>query len=145
MGFDVTGEHPIMDGKKHRCRLLSDKASVKDQSGGGMYVAFTDGIPAAYISNNRTGESQNWSSKGYSMTNEEKAVLNAQAAAKKQEREAAQAAEHQSVGEGITRLLEVCNLPTGNEKYLQVKQAKAGNLLVGTTRKEPLSRSFYHW
>ncbi|WP_047533036.1 zincin-like metallopeptidase domain-containing protein [Shewanella sp. ZOR0012] len=130
MGFDVTGEHPIMDGKKHRCRLLSDKASVKDQSGGGMYVAFTDGIPAAYISNNRTGESQNWSSKGYSMTNEEKAVLNAQAAAKKQEREAAQAAEHQSVGEGITRLLEVCNLPTGNEKYLQVKQAKAGNLLV---------------
>lgn len=130
MGFDVTGEHPIMDGQKQRCRLLSDKASVLDKSGSGMYVAFTDGIPAAYISNNRTGETKNWSSKGYSMTNEEKAVLNAQAAVKKQEREAAQAAERQSVAEGITNLLKVCNISTGNEKYLQVKEAKAGNLLI---------------
>ncbi|WP_338591256.1 hypothetical protein VXM60_01805 [Shewanella khirikhana] len=130
IGFDVTGEHPIMDGQKHHCRPLSDKASVSDKSGSGMYIAFMDGIPTAYIANNRTGESRNWSSKGYSMTDEEKAALNAQAAAKRQTREAAQAAERQSVAAGISILLNVCNSPTGNEKYLQIKQAKVGNLLV---------------
>ncbi|WP_242695265.1 zincin-like metallopeptidase domain-containing protein [Shewanella sp. 4t3-1-2LB] len=130
MGFDVNGDHPIMDGMKHRCRLTSDKSSVTNSNGSGMYVAFLDGIPAAYLSNNRTGESMNWSSKGYSMTDEEKATLRAESAAKLQAREAAVAAERQSVSEGLQRLLEVSHFANGSEAYLTHKQASAGNLLV---------------
>ncbi|MGI2002094.1 zincin-like metallopeptidase domain-containing protein [Shewanella frigidimarina] len=133
MGFDVTGDHPIMDGEKHRCRLSSDKASVTDNNGSGMYVAFMDGIPAAYISNNRTGESRNWSSKGYTMNESEKAELHATAAKKRQERDQAQAAERLEVSLGIKTLLEVCNKPTGDETYFQTKQTGVGDLLIVPT------------
>ncbi|ABX51823.1 domain of unknown function DUF1738 (plasmid) [Shewanella baltica OS195] len=130
MGFELSGDHPIMDGEKHRCRLTTDKGSISDKSGSGMYVTFTDGIPAAYLSNNRTGETQNWSSKGYVISDAEKAALRADSARKVQAREQAQAEERQSVATGIQNLLEVCSIPLGNEKYLTNKQAQVGNLLL---------------
>jgi putative DNA primase/helicase len=68
---DITGEQPIMDGQKHRFKVDGDKASEKS----GFYVGFLDGHPAGYVKNNRTGVEIKWKSKGYSLTDSEKAKL----------------------------------------------------------------------
>lgn len=78
MGCIVSGAHPIMDGKKHRIAAEGDKAGEK----AGFYIGHLDDHPAGYIKNNRTGLDMKWKSKGYSLTEEEKALLNATAAAK---------------------------------------------------------------
>ncbi|WP_412758147.1 zincin-like metallopeptidase domain-containing protein [Legionella bozemanae] len=75
LGAIVSGEHPIMDGKPHRIPTEGDKNGEK----AGFYVAHLDGIPAGYIKNNRTGAELNWKSKGYILTNEQKATLKAEA------------------------------------------------------------------
>ncbi|AWN75248.1 zincin-like metallopeptidase domain-containing protein [Legionella anisa] len=75
IGAIVSGEHPIMDGKSHRIPTEGDKNGEK----AGFYVAHLDGIPAGYIKNNRTGAELNWKSKGYILTDEQKATLKAEA------------------------------------------------------------------
>lgn len=78
MGCIVKEEHPIMDGKKHRISAEGDKAGEK----AGFYIGHLDGHPAGYIKNNRTGLDMKWKSKGYSLSDEEKAKLTATAASK---------------------------------------------------------------
>ncbi|WP_232216296.1 DUF5710 domain-containing protein [Methylobacter marinus] len=51
LGCILTGEHPIMDGKKHRIGVEGDKKGEE----AGFYVGHLDGHPAGYIKNNRTG------------------------------------------------------------------------------------------
>jgi len=46
LGLNVTGNHPIMDGKSHRISTLYDKKGVQSAS----YRAFNDGVPNATIS-----------------------------------------------------------------------------------------------
>ncbi|WP_417519310.1 zincin-like metallopeptidase domain-containing protein [Marinobacter sp.] len=77
LGCEVTGEHPIMDGKKHRIRTEGDKKGVNHKSGSGFYVGHLDGHPAGYILNNRTGVDMKWKSKGYTLDPAEKAKLQA--------------------------------------------------------------------
>jgi antirestriction protein ArdC/phage/plasmid primase-like uncharacterized protein len=84
MGCVVTGEHPIMDGLKHRISVEGEKFS--ERSGAGFYVAHLDGTPAGYIANNKTGQDRKWKYSGSSLSAEEKAQLAAQAAAKLQQR-----------------------------------------------------------
>ena len=67
-----------MDGKKHRIACNGDKAGEQ----AGFYVAHLDGHPAGYMKNNRTGVEMKWKSKGYVLSPEEKAKLQAQAAEK---------------------------------------------------------------
>jgi putative DNA primase/helicase len=86
-GCVVSGEHPIMDGQKHRISVEGEKFS--ERSGSGFYVAHLDGHPAGYIKNNKTGMEGRWKSKGYSLSPEQKAELNATAAQKLAERDAA--------------------------------------------------------
>jgi putative DNA primase/helicase len=86
-GCVVSGDHPIMDGQKHRISVEGEKFS--ERSGSGFYVAHLDGHPAGYIKNNKTGMEGRWKSKGYSLSPEQKAELNATAAQKLAEREAA--------------------------------------------------------
>ena len=63
MGCVVSGEHPIMDGQKHRITVQGEKHS--ENSGSGFYVSHLDGHPAGYIKNNKTGSEMRWKSKGY--------------------------------------------------------------------------------
>jgi putative DNA primase/helicase len=54
LGGDLTGEHPIMDGRPHRMATLDDDRGEKSM----FYIAHSDGRPAGYAKNNRTGEEQ---------------------------------------------------------------------------------------
>jgi len=57
LGCIVDGQHPIMDGAKHRIVVEGDKANSSERSG--FYVGHLDGHPAGYIKNNRTGVDMN--------------------------------------------------------------------------------------
>lgn len=83
--------HPIMDGKKHRIALATDKGTEKN----GVYFGFLDGVkPAGYAKNHRTGVDIKWKAKGYSLTPEQQAQLRAQAAETYARREAEQQQAH---------------------------------------------------
>lgn len=84
LGCCVADEHPIMDDQKHRIGVEGDRKG--DQAG--FYVCHLDGHPTGYIKNNRTGIDMKWRAKGYSLDPEEKAKLQAVAAAKQAERTA---------------------------------------------------------
>lgn len=86
LGCVVAGEHPIMDGKKHRISVEGEKYS--ESAGSGFYVGHLDGHPAGYIKNNKTGIEIKWKSKGYVLDPELKAQMQAEAAAKLQARDA---------------------------------------------------------
>jgi putative DNA primase/helicase len=82
----VEGEHPIMDGQRHRIKVIGDSG----KEAAGFYVGHLDGHPAGYIKNNRSGEEMRWKSTGYSMNESDKAKLRAEAADKLAERAAQQ-------------------------------------------------------
>jgi putative DNA primase/helicase len=86
VGCVLSGDHPIMDGQKHRITVAGEKFTKK--SGSGFYVGHLDGHPAGYMKNNRTGVDLTWKSKGYALNPEQKALMAAEAAAKLQQREA---------------------------------------------------------
>ena len=71
LGCVITGEHPIMDGHKHRIAVDTDKNNERS----GFYVGFLDGHPAGYVKNNRSGVETTWKSKGYSLTEQQKNIL----------------------------------------------------------------------
>jgi len=86
IGCVLSGEHPIMDGKRHRITVEGEKFSKN--SGSGMYIGHLDGHPAGYMKNNKTGAELTWKAKGYTLDPEQKAQLAAEAAQKLQQREA---------------------------------------------------------
>ena len=118
VGAIVNGLHPIMDGKKHRIACYGDKAGEQ----AGFYVGHLDGHPAGYMKNNRTGLEMKWKSKGYALSPEEKAKLQAQAAEKLQARAVEEERQHeltaQRIGEEMTKLIPVSSPTT----YLASKQ-----------------------
>jgi len=126
LGCLVTGEHPIMDGQRHRIAVEGDRKGEK----AGFYVAHLDGHPAAYAKNNRTGVEIKWKSKGYALDQEEKAKLSAEAAEKLQQREAEQTARRVVVTEAIRDLLAIAPAAPGDHPYLVSKQARPGSLKV---------------
>jgi phage/plasmid primase-like uncharacterized protein/antirestriction protein ArdC len=72
---------PVMDGNKQRVAVQGDNGTQKS----GFYVGHLDGIPTGYIMNNRTGAEARWHQKGYVLTDEEKAQMQALSALKMQE------------------------------------------------------------
>ena len=126
LGCIVKGEHPVMDGKTHRIATVGDKSGER----AGFYVAHLDGHPAGHIQNNRTGQTMKWKAKGYLLSEEEKALLQAQCAAKLQEREAAQKAQQNTVANSVRELLAIAPLASAEHPYLQAKQARPGDLRV---------------
>lgn len=123
---EVTGEHPLMDGQKHRIRIEGDKKG--EQSG--FYVGYLNGHPAGYIKNNRTGLETTWKAKGYSLDSQEKAKIQADASEKfaqrVAEKELLQEAAAKRVSQQMNTLVPIDN-PT---PYLQAKglQATSGVL-----------------
>ena len=118
IGSIVTGEHPIMDGKKHRISVEGDKKGEKS----GFYVGHLDGHPAGYVKNNRTGIETKWKSKGYSLTDEERATLHALAATKIQERTEAQRQDQEEAAQRVSKQLSDLVLITFPTPYLQIKK-----------------------
>ena len=82
LGLIVGSGHPLMDGNQHRIAAIGDKPG----EAAGFYVAHSDGHPAGYAINNRTGEESKWKSKGYFLDEKQRANLDATAEIKKQQR-----------------------------------------------------------
>jgi len=120
-GSNAQGDHPIMDGKRHRVPVDGGKKGALD----GFYIGHLDGHPAGRIINNKTGTDITWKSKGYALSDQEKAKLQAEAAEKlahrAAEQEQAQEATAQRVGRQMADLVPV-EQPT---PYLQAKGIKA--------------------
>lgn len=101
LGCIISGEHPIMDGNKHRITVEGEKHS--ENSGSGFYVGHFDGHPAGYIKNNRTGVELRWKSKGYALDDSERARLRAEAAAKLSARAAEQDRTHEAAAQRVAQ------------------------------------------
>ncbi|MDO8894619.1 zincin-like metallopeptidase domain-containing protein [Nitrosomonas sp.] len=125
-GCRVDGNHPVMDGSKHRIKVIGDKSGEKS----GFYVAHLDGHPAGYFKNNRTGIEIRWKAKGYSLTDEQKAELFAQAAIKQQNRKAEQHAQQIKVADAIQQLLTIAPTADSEHPYLKDKHARPGDLRI---------------
>jgi len=120
-GSNAQGDHPIMDGKRHRVPVEGGKKGALD----GFYVGHLDGHPAGRIINNKTGADITWKSKGYALSDQEKAKLQAEAAEKLAQRaveqDKLQEATAQRVGRQMADLVPV-EQPT---PYLQAKGIEA--------------------
>jgi putative DNA primase/helicase len=84
MGLEVSGDHPILDGKWHRVHVTDD--SAKEISG--AYRGFDDGRPNAMIYNHRSGEQTKWVLDGPAMSDQERNELREQSERKRRVREA---------------------------------------------------------
>ena len=126
VGCILTCDHPIMDGRKHRIATVGDKAGKR----AGFYVGFLDGHPAGYVQNNRTGDVLKWKAKGYALSEEEKAVLQADQAAKLQQRVVAQKAQQEVVASAVRDLLAIAPPALAEHGYLQAKQVRPNDLRV---------------
>jgi len=102
LGCDVTGEHPLMDGKKHRISVEGDRKGER----AGFYVAHMDGQPAGYIKNNRTGAEKRWKAKGYLIDQRMKLKLQAEALKKLQVRVAEQERLYKQSAQRISKQIE---------------------------------------
>ena len=101
-GLLVEGEHPIMDGQKHRIAVQGGKRGARD----GFYVGHLDGHPAGRIINYKTGTDETWQSKGYVLAREQAAALHVQASAKRQARDAAMAQLQENTAQRLGRIME---------------------------------------
>jgi phage/plasmid primase-like uncharacterized protein len=90
-GLLVAGDHPIMDGHKHRIAVEGGKRGALD----GFYVGHLDGHPAGRIINYKTGADVRWQCKGYVLSREQATALHAQASARQRARDAEQARLHE--------------------------------------------------
>jgi phage/plasmid primase-like uncharacterized protein len=115
-----------MDSRKHRIATVGDKAGKR----AGFYVGFLDGHPAGYVQNNRTGEVVKWKAKGYELSEVEKAALQADQAAKLQQRVAAQKAQQDVVASAVRQLLAIALPALAEHGYLKAKQVRPYDLRV---------------
>ena len=125
-GCVVDDNHPLMDGSKHRVKVIGDKPGEKS----GFYVAHLDGHPAGYFKNNRSGLETRWKAKGYSLTDEQKTALVTKAAIKQQSRKTEQHEQQLKVAESIKELLAIAPLADSEHPYLLDKNARPGDLRV---------------
>jgi antirestriction protein ArdC/phage/plasmid primase-like uncharacterized protein len=124
LGCVVDGKHPVMDGAKHRIAVAGDKKGEQ----AGFYVGHLDGHPAGYIKNNKTGIDMKWKSKGYALDPEQKAQMQAEAAAKLQAREVEQAKVQEQTAQRVGRQMADLVPVTQPTAYMQAKgiQPQAG-------------------
>ena len=117
----VSGDHPIMDGAKHRIAVDGDQKGER----AGFYVGHLDGHPAGYIANNRTGINMKWKSKGYSLNPAEKAKLQAEAATKLAARSAALEEKQEMAAARISEQIKDLTPATEQTPYIKSKGIQA--------------------
>ncbi len=120
MGCVVDGKHPVMDGTKQRIKVEGDKGGKT----AGFYVVHMDGHPAGYIKNNKTQEETRWKAKGYSLTPEEKANMQAVAAEKLKQRAEEQARVQEEVSKKVAKQLDGLSPVVKPTPYMESKQIK---------------------
>lgn len=117
LGLVVDGLHPIMDGKPHRVPVDGGKKGAVD----GFYVMHDDGRPAGFIKNNLTGDEQKWVSKGYTLSEEQKAVMRSEAAANLVKREQEVAAQQERVADRVLQQLDSLRPVDAATPYIAAK------------------------
>lgn len=122
-GLAIKGS-PNMDGKLHRVPVIEGKAGSRD----GAYVGYLDGHPAGHIENFKTGLKTNWKSKGYRLSNDEKAKLTAEAAQKKADREKAREELYQDTASKIG--IESLAVAPKDHWYLKAKEVEPHGIKV---------------
>src|SRR6266446_2772528 len=115
LGGDLTGEHPIMDGRPHRMATLDDDRGEKSM----FYVAHSDGRPAGYAKNNRTGEEQRWKASAVTMTREQFTAI---VPGKIAEREADRMALYERTAERLSAHIEAYPALSPDHDYLKAKR-----------------------
>src|SRR6266446_6773793 len=115
LGGDLTGEHPIMDGRPHRMATLDDDRGEKSM----FYVAHSDGRPAGYAKNNRTGEEQRWKASAVTMTREQFTAI---VPGKVAEREADRMALYERTAERLSAHMEAYPALSPDHDYLKAKR-----------------------
>jgi phage/plasmid primase-like uncharacterized protein len=111
----LTGEHPIMDGRSHRMATLDDDRGEKSM----FYVAHSDGRPAGYAKNNRTGEEQRWKASAVTMTREQFTAI---VPGKVAEREADRMALYERTAERLSAHIEAYPALSPDHDYLKAKR-----------------------
>ncbi|MCA1908972.1 MAG: DUF5710 domain-containing protein [Magnetospirillum sp.] len=126
-GLNVKGA-PIMDGKWHRCPVEGDKG--KEMSG--AYRGFLNGIPAGNITNYKAGLTEKWVATGVTLTPEERAHIQAEAANVRAQREAELLKAHQNAARKAYGVWQ--NLPgeatPENSPYLAAKGVQGHGVKV---------------
>jgi len=126
IGAIVSGDHPVMDGSKQRIKVDGDKGSAKS----GFYVGHLDGHPAGFMQNNKSGKELKWKSKGYSLSPEEKAKIQAESASKLKQRETDKESEQEKVSVAVGVLMSHAENATSDHGYLQKKNISPDGLKV---------------
>lgn len=82
MGCVVSGEHPVMDGKKHRIAVEGAGAGNGEAGGEAFYIGHLAARSSGYIKNPQTGIDMQWKAKGYRLEPGEKQRMLAEAGSK---------------------------------------------------------------
>ncbi|CDK99661.1 DNA primase traC [Magnetospirillum gryphiswaldense MSR-1 v2] len=126
-GLIVKGD-PVMDGQWHRCPVEGDKA--KQMSG--SYIGYLDGRPSGNITNYRAGGTTKWVAAGVSLTDAERAHIQAEAANVRAAREAERLAAAEKAAKNAYGVWQ--NLPgeanPENSPYLAAKGVKGHGVKV---------------
>ena len=135
LGFKLDGL-PVMTGSIHRVPVIDGKAGAKD----GAYMAYGDGVPNGWAVNHKTGEQLKWVASGHTLTDDQKAALQAQAAQQRREHQKEIEKRHEEAcGRIFNKLLESNCVPaTADHPYLKAKgvhsyglfQDQQNNLMV---------------
>ena len=117
-GF-VMNDLAIMDGKIHRVALEGDRGSERS----GAYKGYLDGTPAGYFENHRAGVKENWRTQKVvsTVSPEERARLNAEAAARRLDRERQQDEQYLQASVVASAMYASAAPATGDDPYCAKK------------------------
>ena len=116
-----------MDGTKQRIQTKDDKSSQLS----GFYVAYDDGLPNGVYIDNRSGVENKWVSKGYSLSDEEKAKVQAESAQKLEQRKQDKAARYERVANELGEFFDK-SPATVSHDYLAVKNIDGKETRIAT-------------
>ncbi|MET1116964.1 MAG: zincin-like metallopeptidase domain-containing protein [Comamonas sp.] len=117
MGCVVDGEHPVMDGRKHRIALEGAPPGGPE----GFYIGHLDARASGYIKNLQTGVEMQWKSKGYRLAPEDKERLLAEASSHLQARADARVQAHEQAAERVREQLAELQPASQPTPYMQAK------------------------
>jgi antirestriction protein ArdC/phage/plasmid primase-like uncharacterized protein len=126
----ILNDEPIMNGKIQRVPVIGDKQGKKS----GAYVGYTDGVPAGFIQNHKTGTKENWKAIGYEFSNgltkedlERQKLINQ---SKRLERQKEQNTEHKTASIEAQEEFKNAKEATNEHPYLKLKGVKNYHLKV---------------
>lgn len=128
-GLTVPKDGPVADGKIHRVAVQGGSKGNTS----GAYKLFDvapgeKGVPAGYIENFKTGVKTTWKSKGYNLSDNDRAAMAADAAKRNAERERERQAAQERSLKAVKELLAIAPPAKADHTYLNNKAARPGDL-----------------